>query len=157
MVFGTFIIGPVLPAHGVDNPATFEVGSAESGTGSLGGLIESNGSDDWRQLTLDTGGDFFPGEVAVASDTGWGGVDAVIDPATTETLTASCPNINNDDIIEGGTEIDDYPFGVVSGSVPGKVDLCQVYVSYGFQNVGGETHTIAFIGALRRAPAAIER
>jgi hypothetical protein len=62
-------------------------------------------------------------------------------------VAANCPNINDDDIIEGGTKIEDYPFVVVDGSVPGKVDLCQVYVSYGIDANGD---TIVYIGALRR-------
>ena len=146
MIFGAFIYAVPTPAHAVTNTATFEVGDTEDPipSASLDDII--NGADDWDDLTLFSG-DLDPGEVVVINDTGYTGAQAILSPATADEVEANCPNINDDDIIAGGTKIDDYPFVQVSGSVPGKADLCQVYVSYGFDSNGD---TILYIGALRR-------
>lgn len=82
-----------------------------------------NGANDWNQLAVLSGGYFRSSDVLVIEDTGNSGPEAVIDPATAEVVVANYPNINDDDVIEGGTRIEDYPFVVVDGSVPGKVDL----------------------------------
>ncbi len=145
MIFGTFAIAGTPTAHAVTNTATFEVGSQEPGSGSLDALI--NGANDWDDLSVFTTGTLDPGEVLIINDTGYTGPMTVLSPADVATLDANCPNINNDDIIKGGTKIDDYPFVIVEGSVPGKVDLCQVYVSYG---VDANGDTILYMGALRR-------
>ena len=146
MIFGTFIYAVPTRAHAVTNTATFEVGSLESPVPSTSLFEIINGIDDWDGLTL-FAGDLDPGEVVVINDTGYTGAQTILSPANADTVDANCPNINDDDIIAGGTKIDDYPFVQVEGSVPGKADLCQVYVSYGFDGSGD---TILYIGALRR-------
>ena len=144
MIFGTFALAGTPAADAVSNTAAFEVGGPETGQGSLAGLI--GGSYDWDDLSP-AGAELGFDEVIVINDTGWTGGSGVLSPQTAEEIEASCPNINDDDIIAGGTKIDDSPFQVVSGSVPGKVDLCQVYLAYG---VDGGGDTILFVGALRR-------
>lgn len=147
MVFGTLIYAvPALPADAVTNISTFEVGVLEFPAPSTSLTEIINGDNDWDGLVPFTG-DLDPGEVVVINDTNYTGPADIIQPATAGEVADRCPNINDDDIIAGGTKIDDSPFVVVSGSVPGKVDLCQVYVSYGFDASGD---TILFVGALRR-------
>lgn len=146
MIFGTFVVATAPPADAVTNTDSFEVGGPETGQGSLSGLIQ--GSSDWDDLAIFGAGTLDPGEVLIIDDTGYGNdLQEILNPATADEVAANCPNINDDDIIAGGTEIDDYPFSVVDGSVPGKVDLCQVYISYG---IDGDGDTILFVGALRR-------
>jgi len=146
MIFGTFVLATAPVAHAVTNTDAFEVGDPEGGQGSLAGLIQ--GAKDWDDLTVFGAGTLDPGEVLIIDDTGYANnLQEILNPATADEVDSNCPNINDDDIIAGGTDIDDYPFNVVAGSVPGKVDLCQVYISYG---IDGNGDTILFVGALRR-------
>ena len=144
MIFGTFALAGTPAADAVSNTAAFEVGAPETGQGSLAGLI--GGTYDWDDLSP-AGATLGPDEILVLNDTGWTGGPGVLSPQTAAQVDTNCPNINDDDIIKGGTDIDDYPFVVVDGSVPKKVDLCQVYLSWGVDTDGD---TILFVGALRR-------
>ncbi len=148
MIFATFAYAIPLPAADAafGGATNFEVGSDEPVPNSLAGVIQANGKTDWNSLTVDTNGQLAVGEVLVINDQNYTAGKGILNPPTEAEILANCDS-DSEGIVGGGEKIDDYPFDIVSGSVPDKVNICQFYVSY---EVDASGDTIAYFGATRR-------
>lgn len=144
MIFATFAYAIPLPAADAALGVTsFEIGSEEPDTGSIAGLIQ--GSPDWASLTPDSNGVLLPGEVLIINDENNTPNMGILTPATEATVESNC-NSTAEVILNQGQDINSYPFVIdPSGSVPDKVNICQVYVAYDV--AAGDT--ILYVGVTR--------
>jgi uncharacterized repeat protein (TIGR01451 family) len=144
MLLATFAyLVPPPAAEAALGLTSFEIGSEEPNTGSIAGLVQ--GSPDWASLTPDTNGVLVPGEVLIINDENNTQGMGIVSPATEATVESNCDS-DAEVILNQGQDINSYPFVLdPSGSVPDKVNICQVYVSYDV--AGGDT--ILYVGVTR--------